>query len=394
MKKLKIIYQNSKRWFRSFQMKIELNSIFLVSSKSGPRLFNLDLHASVIEDLRSEFNNFNVKLINWSISGSNKFKRKIFTEADPVQIINDKSWKNLSQDTINDFLTHYSKKLKKFDGFVVTHTPSFAQIYESFSKPIFVVASTRYEAPYTNDPILWRNLDIFLTSGVESGYVDLIANNKGDKDYLKYFTGLDVKVTPSICDYINYNWKKNDGQKLIMSHSKELTEDVILQAPRKLCSYRKYFGSNYKWNDFDSVSEILYIPYNVSTMSLFEFATAGVPVAIPSPRFLKQLFSRYNGVLSELSYFQTFKLNIDDLDVDNPNNFKSSGFLDWWISRSDFYDKELMPNIRLIDSFAEFVNSESAYSNIKSSYSSLIGERNKKLKLQRKNMIKNFVSKL
>ena len=394
MKKLKRIYRCSKRWFRYSQMRIKQESIFLLPKKLSPRLFNLDLHASVIEDLRMEFNNFNVKLTNWSISGSNRFKRRIFTEPDPVQIINDKSWQSLSQNMISDFLDIYRKRLMRFDGFVVTHTPSFAQIYEDLGKPILVVASTRYEAPFTNDPIKWKKLNKSLTSGVESGCVFLTANNAGDGDYLNYFTGLDIKVTPSICDYTNYTWRKNDGIKLVMSHSKELINDVILQDVEKLHSYREYLGSNYKWNNFDSVSEILCIPYNISTMTLFEFATAGVPVAVPSPGFLKQLVHRYDGVLSELSYFQILKLSVESIDMDNPNNFQSDGFLDWWIDRSDFYNSELMPNVRLIDSFEEFVYSESAYSKDRFNYSRLLQERNVKYKSQRSNMVKDFISKL
>jgi hypothetical protein len=129
-------------------------------------------------------------------------------------------------------------------------------------------------------------------------------------------------------------------------------------------------------------------------MTLFEFATAGVPVAVPSPGFLKHLVHRYDGVLSELSYFQVLKLNVDGLDVDNPNNFRSNDFLDWWIGRADFYNSELMPNIRYIDSFEEFIYSESAYSKNRSNYSRLLQERNVSYKSQRSNMVKDFLSKL
>jgi hypothetical protein len=164
--------------------------------------------------------------------------------------------------------------------------------------------------------------------------------------------------------------------------------------PRKWVGYREFLGKNYKWQDFDSISEILVIPYNISTMTLFEFATAGIPVAIPTPRFLKQLTSSFDGVLSELSYYQVLKLKSDYLESNNPNKFGSDYFFDWWLERSDFNNSKLMPNVRLIDSFEEFSKMASVYSRNQPDYFKSISERNIEYKSKRNNMIKDFVSKL
>jgi hypothetical protein len=394
MKTIKNCIRYAKFLARSTQMKLKLESLFLISNKSSPKLFNLDLHVSVIEDLKIEFSDLNIEVVNWSISGSNRFKRKFFTNPDPVKYINNNTWQNLSPELINDFISCYGRCLKKFDGFVVTHTPSFAQIYENFQKPILIVASTRYEAPYSNDQVLWKNLDDFLIRGVSGGYIDLVANNCGDKDYLKYFTGLNAKLVPSVCDYTNYGWKRNEGIKLIMGHSNELISEIVRMNPGKWVGYREYLGTNYNWEDFDSISEILVIPYNISTMTLFEFATAGIPVAIPTPRFLKELTISFDGVLSELSYYQVLKLKSDLLESNNPNNFDSDYFFEWWINRSDFYNSKLMPNVRLIDSFEEFSKTESVYSRNQFGYFKSISERNIEYKSKRKKMINDFVSKL
>ena len=222
----------------------------------------------------------------------------------------------------------------------------------------------------------------------------MVANNCGDKDYLKYFTGLNAKLVPSVCDYTNYGWKRNEGLKLIMGHSNELISEIVRMNPGKWVGYREYLGTNYNWEDFDSISEILVIPYNISTMTLFEFATAGIPVAIPTPRFLKELTISFDGVLSELSYYQVLKLKSDFLESNNPNNFDSDYFFDWWINRSDFYNSKLMPNVRLIDSFEEFSKTESVYSRNQFGYFKSISERNIEYKSKRKNMINDFVSKL
>jgi hypothetical protein len=53
--------------------------------------------------------------------------------------------------------------LSTFDGFIVTHNPSFVLLYESFNKPIIVVNTCRYEQPYSfsenNDLRGWKTLN-------------------------------------------------------------------------------------------------------------------------------------------------------------------------------------------------------------------------------------------
>jgi len=46
-------------------------------------------------------------------------------------------------------------------------------------------------------------------------------------------------------------------------------------------------------------------------------------------------------------------LPVSGLADDDPSNYESEDFLDWWLERADFYDQELMPNVRIVDSLAE-----------------------------------------
>jgi hypothetical protein len=38
--------------------------------------------------------------------------------------------------------------LSKYDGFIVTHTPVFARLFERFEKPVILVNSCRYDQPF------------------------------------------------------------------------------------------------------------------------------------------------------------------------------------------------------------------------------------------------------
>jgi len=300
-------------------------------------------------DLADDFKNLDVDLVNWSISGSNRYTRKLFKFPDPVSGVNSNTWTNLSSDTINEFMDSYSSELKFFDGFVVTHTPAFSQIFESLGKPQLIVNSTRYEAPFTNNPIGWKTLNQSLQKQVARGQSTIWSNNYGDRDYLKYFTGLESDWVPSFCSYTNYVWPGTGKQTLVMARSEELQEEMFHISNGTLIPFRKFLGKSYRWADFNQVSEIFVIPYNISTMSLFEFATSGIPIAVPGRKLMKELIDEYPGILTELSYFQVRDIDTSSLNHDNPNNCNSDGFLDWWLDRADFYNLNLMPNIRIIE---------------------------------------------
>lgn len=77
-------------------------------------------------------------------------------------------------------------------------------------------------------------------------------------------------------------------------------------------------------------------------MTLFELATAGVPVAVPSRSLFQSLRRRYKGVLDELTYAEVHRTLVSGREG-SPVDWAAGGYLDWWLDRADFYDKELMP---------------------------------------------------
>ena len=70
-------------------------------------LFNIDLHISVIADIKNILNELygeKIKITDWSISGHSwVFKR----ERTNVEIINQNTWKNINEDMRNEFYEKY-----------------------------------------------------------------------------------------------------------------------------------------------------------------------------------------------------------------------------------------------------------------------------------------------
>lgn len=311
------------------------------------RVFNLDLHVGVIGDLEPSLLQNSIEVVRFSISNHNGLTPGRPPVSDPVRFISNRNWERLDQKKIWSFQSRYGNFLKRFDGFVVTHTPSFTELYAKFDKPILCVVSTRYEAPYTNRPRDWERLNQLLIEGHASQQIQLVANNKGDKDYLKSFTGIEVPVIASLGDS-QHRWRGKKEAKVFICKNQQLS--LAIEEATGFKPLRS-LGSPYTWQDLLDCREILVIPQNISTMTLFELATAGAPVWVPSKEFLKKLHRDY-GVLKELTYANLKGISVS-LDKSSPINWSSDLYLDWWLERADFYDEGIMPNVRTFDSFKE-----------------------------------------
>ena len=121
------------------------------------KLFNLDLHISVIQDvkthLKRHFNN-NVEITEWCLSDHHKIFGK--PKANP-KWINSSNWRDINKNKIDQFVSEYKDFLSKFDGFIVTHTPIFSLLYQTFNKPIYILNSCRFDQPVCGKNNDFRN---------------------------------------------------------------------------------------------------------------------------------------------------------------------------------------------------------------------------------------------
>jgi len=369
----------------------EISSIFAVSKRLRPRIFNLDLHIGVIADLAQEFSELNIPITQWSISGSNHLVQGRLPVSDPVRFINQKFWRELGPDVIGKFQSRYSRFLSTFDGYVCTYSPTFAELFGVFEKPILVVAATRYEAPYTARPDDWARFNDFLIDAVNRKQITIAANNSGDADYLTFFTGLKPQVVPSLCEKPTFREAPNEF-RFILGGDSRLVHSIETASGN---NYRR-LASPYKWETLAGCVEVLVFPQNISTMTLFELATAGVPVAVPSRHWIKELRKEGSRVLAECSFYELENLPVTGLSEDNPNNYRSSKYLDWWLDRADFLDNTLMPNVRIVNSIDELMNRPSLRSGPNSlrGHNSIVETRNSHLRQQRQTLVRDFISRL
>ena len=284
------------------------------------KVFNLDLHVAVIEDIKDIINSLygtNVEITNWSISGSNASFKKPTAE---VKHVNQDTWKNINIDMIQAFQAEYDEFLKGFDAFIVTFSPVFAMLYEKYGKPIIVINACRYDQPFC-----WNKntemLNLFHESLKRmdvSNQMIMVSNNKGDQKYLKDRSKIDSIYIPSLCLYTNAHYNNPSKDEYIMFGGGLSDKLKALAHSEKLVNRPE----NYEFPDLAQYKGIIHMPYDVSAMALFEQYSAGIPLFFPEKEFYKKC-------VQEGTQFVAL---YDSWDR-KPTNEE----LDMWLANADYY---------------------------------------------------------
>jgi hypothetical protein len=196
-------------------------------------------------------------------------------------------------------------------------------------------------------------LDDGFRRGVEEGWLTLAANNLADRDYLASYTGLTATHVPSACTYTELTYTGRQP-KAVIAAGDAFAKEIAAQLKEHAVPLRAGLGPRYSQADLYDQRAIVFIPYNVSIMALFEHYTACVPIYVPDRSFLKELMAeRPQDVLSSLSFCQVTghppapRPGRPDL-----NDVRDPLVIEWYLDRADFYDPDWMPHIRQFESWA------------------------------------------
>lgn len=289
------------------------------------KFFNIDLHISVIEDLKTIFSKLGHTVDSICLSNHNF----VFNRSTPViPGISQTSWRNLDQNMCDRFYEEYKDKLKDYDGFIVTFPPSFSMLYEKFDKPIIMQVPIRFEVPFENKPKLRDEFIAYLQRGIDAKRIIPVANSKYDKEYCEKYIGRSWLHIPNICDYTSIDYSKKGTDWVLYSKNK------IPFSHANLIPKSQYFPLHYDWSALNNVKGIVHFPYNISTMSIFEQYTGNIPLFFPSIDFNLELY-RMGHTLSEIGWGGN--------EMDRREH----------IALADYYDEEWMPHIRFFDSFKD-----------------------------------------
>jgi hypothetical protein len=255
----------------------------------------------------------------------------------------------------------------KYSMIVTSHCMRYPIILSAVGLPLLHINSTRFgnEITCRGDGSEFRTLCGRIEGLLASRQLTVIHNNEADMWYSQqYLKGVGSVVLGSLCDQaLRFRIStpppvsRRDGKKPfliwdtrfhIVQRNGSKTLHAIYDRLRAVCNTTSEFvHASGKYMDDDMLegySAVIHIPYNISTMSCSEQASANIPMWVPTPRFLAEILEVD---YSELSWF-CFNQGVKEL-ADRPDRVWEPAVVKEYVSRSDFRDS-VFQNVLYFDS--------------------------------------------
>lgn len=283
----------------------------------------MDLHISVIADFKSA--NPDIEVVDWCLSGHAWVMKR---QQDYPKVINPHTWMNLNEQMITEFQREYDSFLTSFDGFITGHVSAFAMIYEKYNKPIIMINTCRYDLPFcwSNSHYMIRKLNECLQRLTYKKLLIPVSNNHADQLYVYRGSRIRTHIIPSLCLYTNMQYNPIRDKFLCYS-KKQINHPLIVNSSQL---------GKYEWSVLSEFKGVIHFPYEVSTMSMFEHYSAGLPLFFPSKTFWKS-----NNEIQSIREYWGNRI---------PEYFGELRNIDTWIELSDIYSTFKGPNIHYFDS--------------------------------------------
>jgi hypothetical protein len=287
-----------------------------------------------------------------------------------LHILSENTGMNPSKEIRRRFYEFYKNQveLDVVDAFVCFHPASMCELYMPFNRSIIVIASTRYELGRF-EPNQWDKWNDNLKEIASDPKNLIAANNLYDAEYIRYFTGLNVTLLPSFCGYTNAQYNPTRKEFLLTDiHARHFEEFFSKQLKESLNRLKfnntvvvrtRDMYKHYEYSDLASHPAIIHVPYQVSTMSLFEQYRMSIPLLFPSLHLLTKWQYEY-GVVSERTWDNVnygrkpngSRIKGMFLSIPDPNNEFDCEAIRYWLNLSDFYQ---WPHIVYYESIEDLV---------------------------------------
>lgn len=192
-------------------------------------------------------------------------------------------------------------KLNRVDSIICMFFPSICQNFLPLNKTVIILSGHRFLLKRCSKKDVEAYIDLLTNSKAD---IRLLASNKYDKEYINYFTGLDVPVIYGSSLFLRYNTSMNNRynryitiapfiqHKMHIRHipfkafadnlTKELGRyDVIIKHITKIIS-----KPTYTIEDLSSLKAIIILPYAVFSYYMCDIQASLTPVFVPSPQYI------------------------------------------------------------------------------------------------------------
>ena len=329
------------------------------------RLFGMDHHHAVLWDVKQILRPLGIRLdFFWLCDGRPPMNEAIPSSFDPfhssIDIYKSDPQLRLSAECMQRI------KEKGYQGIISAHSLITAYRLREVGLPIFHVNSTRFGNEWIQDSVKHKLLTDTLGDMFRENRLYITHNNRGDQMYFRqYFKDVQPNqelYIPSYCYSPHRLRIESVEPKRFLLWD---TRQVLLQADKSpfmkqlyialkghlgdavdsqallLAEKKEYLAEGY----LDKYTAVIHLPYNVSTMSIFQQTAGNIPVWVPSPRLLQELWSNQNepNEVSWTVFAEGTEKGASPLD--NPRKQA-----DKWVSKADFYNNDTMKCILTFDS--------------------------------------------
>jgi hypothetical protein len=345
---------------------------FWKSNRKPLKLFGIDHHHAVQWDIKQILRPLGVKLdFVWLCDG-----RPPINEAIPSAIPGFYSSHDIYRPAPETPLSSETKayiEQKGYDGVLTSHSLVTCFRLKELNLPMLHINSTRFGNDWIQDPTKHQCLVSAIQELLTKNRIHVIHNNEGDSKYFsQYFPSLSPHqeiCIPSLCESLmrlrnrsptpskiliwdtrqvlfqetGSPFMKEMYAKLKHAHGDAIESQAVLMAQSN-----SYLPEGY----LDSYSAVIHLPYNISTMSMFQQVRANIPIWVPSKRLLAKLLAdtREPNEMSWTVFAPGSESTASLLDhVRNPE------VIERWLQYADFYNSDVLPLVFQFDSIEELV---------------------------------------
>ena len=335
-------------------------------------IWTSDHHSAPVLDLRSLLEPLGVEFIDHTLYT----KCRYFCHCSgkrSLRVLDEDNVLSMTPTLIADFQKSYPKndnEIARVDAFAMFYCFSQFEMFRPYNKSIIAISALRYEA-CRKQPRRWEELNGNLSELYGSPSHVIGANNQYDKEYIGYFTGLRIELLPSFCLYsggyynpIHHSYlisAQRDGFSRAFSvfwddefktHYRRLNATFILGPLR---------GNEGKYETWDWASHfgIVNVPYQTSTMSIFEQYRMCIPLFFPAHATLLQwnikfrlVFDRTSAMKWSFATGSEIPPHPSQRAIPDPNDERDPNSQSYWLRFSDFYT---LPHIVHFSSIQELV---------------------------------------
>jgi len=264
--------------------------------------------------------------------------------------------------------------MQSVDAFLCYDPPAICELYEPFNKSLIVIATNRYYITRQSNK-RWKTWNSNLVRYASDPRNVIAANNRYDVEMIRYFTGLTVKWIPNYAGYTMTTY--NPSRRGFLLSKRRVNEEfdwLFLDQFRKACKHLNRVlpipelirvndrYPTYHYTDLSAHLGIVHLPYQVSTMSIFEQYRMNIPLFFPSKELLLR-WSIEHWVVRErtLPWLVrdprqfTFPPHPSQQHIPSPNDNDDAEAMKYWLQFADYYTLPHITYFNSTDHLAEIL---------------------------------------